>query len=233
MNSPTRFFQALSRLALLVTTLFLIHAGAGCASSVPKPKATKEAEALKQAAAAAQGTNTVSDATNSNSSVSVVLREGDVLRIGFPGNPNLNSVTTIRRDGKIALDLVGEVPAAGLTPIQLKDELVKLYGDQLIDKEVNVFIESSSYPIFVTGAVLRPGKVMANRPLSVLEGIMEAGGFNYGTANLKAVRVMREVDGRMKHYQFNLRKVMNGAESEPFYLKPSDIVYVPERFVWF
>src|SRR5439155_2990718 len=47
---------------------------------------------------------------------SIVLHEGDVVRITFPGAPNLNTVQTIRRDGRIALQLIGEFQAAGMTP---------------------------------------------------------------------------------------------------------------------
>ena len=163
----------------------------------------------------------------------VSLREGDVIRITFPGAPNLNTTAAIRRDGKITLELVGEVTAAGLTPKDLQKELVRLYADQLLDKEIYVTIESSSFPVFVTGAVLHPGKVLSNRPLSALESIMEAGGFDYTRANLKEVRIIRNVDGQMRHYTINLKQVLAGEESKPFYLKPSDIVYVPERFTWF
>lgn len=163
----------------------------------------------------------------------ISLREGDVIRITFPGAPNLNTTAAIRRDGKITLELVGEVTAAGLTPKDLQKELVRLYSDQLIDKEVYVTIESSSFPVFVTGAILHPGKILSNRPISALEAIMEAGGFDYTRANLKSVQVIREVDGQMHHYTINLKQVLAGEETKPFHLKPSDIIYVPERFTWF
>jgi protein involved in polysaccharide export with SLBB domain len=62
---------------------------------------------------------------------------------------------------------------------------------------------------------------------------MEAGGFDYNTANLKDVQIHRTEEGRMKTIRLNLKKVMDGKEEQPFYLKPSDIVYVPERFQMF
>jgi hypothetical protein len=34
----------------------------------------------------------------------------------------------------------------------------------------------------------------------------------------------------MKNYKINLKAVLDGKESEPFYLKPADIIYIPERF---
>jgi hypothetical protein len=57
----------------------------------------------------------------------LVLREGDTVRISFPGSPNLNAVQQIRRDGKVSLPLVGEFQAAGLTPVQMEKEPIKLY----------------------------------------------------------------------------------------------------------
>jgi polysaccharide export outer membrane protein len=161
----------------------------------------------------------------------LTLREGDVVKISIPGAPNLDTVQTIRRDGRIALALVGEVQATGLKPVELQAELVKLYAPQLVSKEVIVSVVSSSFPAFITGAVLRPGKIIADHPLTALEAIMEAGGPDYTKANLKAVVIIRqEADGKTQNYTLNLKLVIEGKQNEPFYLKPSDIVYVPEGF---
>ncbi len=164
---------------------------------------------------------------------SLVLREGDTVRISFPGAPSLDTLQPIRRDGMISLKLVGEFKAAGLTPTEIEKELIKLYGPQLQTKEVTVSVESSAFPVYVTGAVLRPGKIMSDRPLTALEAIMEAGGFDYTKANLKSVRVIRTENGRTEHYTLNLKRALSGEETQQFNLKPSDIVYVPERFSWF
>ncbi len=172
-------------------------------------------------------------ATTSAQGEKLVLREGDTIRISFPGAPNLNTVQPIRRDGKVALQLVGEVTAAGLTPSELEKKLLELYGPQLQTKEVSVALESSAFPVYVSGAVQRPGKIVSDRPLTAVEAIMEAGGFNYSTANLKKVRVIRHVNGKPVYFTINMKPMMNGTASESFPLKPSDIIYVPERFSWF
>jgi polysaccharide export outer membrane protein len=163
----------------------------------------------------------------------IILREGDMLKITFPGAPNLNDSQQIRRDGKIALSMVGEVVAAGLTPANLEKEILKLYSSQLVTKEVTVTVTSSSFPVFVTGAVIRPGKILSDHPITALEAIMEAGGFDYTKADLGHVRVVRNAKGGTKNYTLNLRQVFEAKQSTPFYLKPSDIVYVPEKFSWF
>ena len=170
---------------------------------------------------------------SSNSSEAIALREGDVLKISFPGTPNLDATQQIRRDGKIVLSLVGEVTAAGMSPAELEKELIKLYSSQLVSKEVTVTLVSSSFPVFVTGAVIRPGKILSDHPITALEAIMEAGGFDYTKANLSAVTVIRNEGGHLKNHTLNLKLVLQGKQSTPFYLKPADIVYVPEKFSWF
>jgi polysaccharide export outer membrane protein len=168
-----------------------------------------------------------------NNPDSYILREGDTLRISFPGSPNLNTIQPIRTDGKINLPLVGEVQAAGLTPVGLQKNLIDLYAPQLTSKEVIVEVQSSSFPVYVTGAVLRPGKIVSNHPLTALEAIMEAGGPDYTKANLKNVSVIRQEGNQTKNYLLNLKRVMDGKVSQPFYMKPADIIFVPEKFSWF
>jgi polysaccharide biosynthesis/export protein len=163
----------------------------------------------------------------------ITLREGDDLKISFPGSANLDTTQQIRRDGKISLPLVGEVQAAGETPDELQQSLIKLYAPQISSKEVIVTVESSAFPVYVTGCVIRPGKISSDKPMTALEAVMEAGGFDYEKANLRNVRVIRSEDGVSKSYTLNLKMALNGNEDKPFYLKPSDIVYVPEKFSWF
>jgi polysaccharide export outer membrane protein len=209
-STPAWLAQAGRPAALALAVLAL----AGCQATQPGLQ-----QAMQQAAARPEA---------------VPLREGDVLRVTFPGSPNLDTQPQpIRRDGNISLPLIGEVKAAGLTPGELEKVLVEKYSPQLVIKEVRVNVVASSYSVYVTGAVLRPGKVTSDHPLSALEAIMEAGGPDYTKANLKAVTVIRHEDGKTQNYTLNLRNVLKGQSAEPFYLKPSDIVYVPERFTWF
>jgi polysaccharide export outer membrane protein len=163
----------------------------------------------------------------------LTIHEGDGLKISFPSAPNLDTTQQVRRDGRITLSMVGEVLAAGLTPAALEQELVKLYAAQLVSKEVSVTVVSSSFSIYVSGAVLRPGKIMSDRPISALEAIMEAGGFDNVKANMRAVVVTRQEGGQYKNYTLDLKQVLEGKQTQPFLLKASDVVYVPERFSMF
>jgi polysaccharide export outer membrane protein len=167
---------------------------------------------------------------NSAPDTSMKLSEGDIVRIVFPGATNLNMLQQIRRDGKMSLPLVGEVTAAGLTPDELEKEVLRLYEPLLVQKEVRVSLDSSAYPVYVSGAVLRPGRIMLDRPMTALEAISDAG-INHARANLKKVKVTRRDGSTLQHYELNLKDVMEGKNSTPFYLKPADVIFVPEKAI--
>lgn len=129
--------------------------------------------------------------------------------------------------------MVGEVVASGQTPSELEKKLLELYSSQLVSKEVTVTVVSSSFSVYVSGAVFKPGKVVSDHPMSALEAVMEAGGFDASKADMQAVRIVRVQDGSTRTYIVNLKVALEGGPSEPFYLKRSDIVHVPEKFSWF
>src|SRR5271166_5851627 len=105
------------------------------------------------------------------------LNPGDVVKISFPAAPELNQSQKIGTDGTLSLPLIGEVHAAGKSPGELQSELANLYKPQLQDNEVLVTLETRALPVVVSGAVQKPGKIVFERPATVLEAIMEAGGF--------------------------------------------------------
>jgi polysaccharide biosynthesis/export protein PslD len=51
----------------------------------------------------------------------LILGAGDVLDFKFFYNPELNDSQTVRFDGKISLQLIGEVMAQGKAPIELQE----------------------------------------------------------------------------------------------------------------
>jgi polysaccharide export outer membrane protein len=166
-------------------------------------------------------------------SQSSALKEGDTLRISFSGAHTLDSTQTVRQDGKITLDMVGEIKAAGLTPQQLEQEILKAYGDQLVVKEVSVTVQTAVFKVFVTGAVLRPGPIISERVETPLEAVIEAG-IDTSKSNLKKVTVIREhEDGKTEKFTLNLDAVMKGKSTKPFILKSMDKIIVPEKFTLF
>ena len=160
------------------------------------------------------------------------IREGDGLKISFPGAPNLDSAQQVRADGVITLDIVGEVKVVGLTPKELEQKLAKLYSTQLVSNEVTVAVTSSSFDVFVSGAVTRPGKITTTKPITALQAIMESG-FDAATANLQSVMIIRETNGKYNYLTLNLQLILDGKETQPFYLRPSDTVKVSKKITVF
>jgi len=160
------------------------------------------------------------------------LNPGDVIRITFPGAPELNQTQKIGTDGSLSLPLIGEIHVAGKTPGQLQGELANLYKPQLQDNEVLVAVESRAVPVVVSGAVQRPGKIVFERPATLLEAIMEAGGFT-PQADLKKVSVIRIVKGEHQTELFDLRPVLRGQSTRATYVSGGDVIYVPEKLLNF
>ncbi len=162
------------------------------------------------------------------------VQPGDVVRIQFPSAPSLNTEQQVQSDGTIALPLGGSLPVQGRTPPQIEADVLSRYGAQLVVPEVSVSVQSAGFPVYVSGAVLRPGRVQCRESVTLLEAIAEAGGAAEGRADLRNVKVVRQLEGgRTKTYIINLAEALRGGPSDQFYLRPSDVVYVPERFSFY
>lgn len=158
----------------------------------------------------------------------VTLSPGDVIKLSFPGSTELNQSQKIRADGKVSLPLVGEVTASGKTVPTFQTELTKLYKTQLRNNEVLVTLESGTATVVVSGYVSKPGKFSFDRPTTVFQAIMEAGGVSeYG--NLGKVRLIRTLSGQQHTQTLNLKSAMSGETTKVYYVKDGDVVYVSQR----
>jgi polysaccharide biosynthesis/export protein len=208
-RSPETFFfklQSLSYTAGFISILtFLAFAGAGCQTEVNSTTLSGQAEVPRH----------------------VILASGDVVKLTFSSAPELNQSQKVRADGKLSLPLIGEVDAAGKTVGQLQSELIQLYKSQLKTPEVTVSLEGSVTTVTVSGAVAKPGKLAFERPTTVFQAIMNAGGpSEYG--NLRHVRLHRIVNGVQRSQVFDLHGMLRGEETKPFYVRDGDIIYVPQ-----
>ncbi len=158
----------------------------------------------------------------------LTLGPGDVIEIKFYYVPELNETQTVRPDGKIALQLIGEVEVQGKTPVEVREELVRFYTPQLKRPEVSVIVRSmANRRVYVGGHVNRPGLVDMPTRLTALEAILNAGGFDVRTAEVGNVVIIRHKDGKRYGCALDLRGALEGKEVQPFFLEPQDIVYVP------
>jgi protein involved in polysaccharide export with SLBB domain len=206
---PQTFFltlQGLSKVAGFISILtLLVFAGAGCQTDTNTTTFSGQAEVPRH----------------------VILASGDVVKLTFSAAPELNQSQKVRADGKLSLPLVGEVDAAGKTVGQLQGELVELYKPQLKTPEVTVSLEASLTTVVVSGAVNKPAKIAFERPTTVFQAIMEAGGpSEFGT--LKHVRLIRTVNGVQRSQVMNVHDTLLGQGTKPFYVRDGDVIYVPQ-----
>ena len=165
-----------------------------------------------------------------NSSPANSLAIGDVLRFTYVGAPEFNQVQKVRPDGQVSLPTVGNIRAAGRSVNSLQASLTSLYGPHLNDPSVFVAVEKPAALVYVSGEVNAPGKYELDRPLTAFSAVMEAGGFSK-LANPKQVFVIRNQGGKESRYTLNLNNTLSGIDTQPFYLRPNDVVYV-KRSNW-
>ncbi len=158
------------------------------------------------------------------------LQPGDNLDIKFFYNPELNENVTIRPDGKISLQLIEEVQAAGLTPAQLDDLLTKQYATQLKQATLTVIIkEFGGQRIYVGGEVNSPQVLEVVGRVNALQAIFNAGGFKDNAKMSSVMIVSRGPQNEALVKKVDLKKALNGNLPENDYLlKPFDMVYVPK-----
>jgi protein involved in polysaccharide export with SLBB domain len=162
----------------------------------------------------------------------IFLSPGDELEIRFFYTPELNTIQTIRPDGKISLQLIGEVMAQGKTPAALKDELTKSFSKVIKQIDVTVIVQKfGDRRVYVGGAVRTPGAFPLIDHLSVLEAVMLAGGVDTVHGNYNNLIVIRFRDGAWSAGKVDLTTLLHGGTTEPIYLRPQDIVFVPETRV--
>jgi len=155
-----------------------------------------------------------------------LIYPGDELEIAFREAPELSIVRTVRRDGRMNLRFLGDVEVVGKTPPELQKELQQRYSKHVQASDVSVTIRSNP-PVFVSGAVMRPGRFLMDYPMTAFQAVAEAGGFDEEEAETRNVLVIRHDNGQRFGYSINMRPSLAGKSDPVFHLRPFDIVYVP------
>jgi polysaccharide export outer membrane protein len=152
----------------------------------------------------------------------------DVLDIAVWNNTAISRTMPVRPDGRISLPLLNEVQAAGLTPPQLRDVLMRRLSDYMPSPEVSVIVrEVHSFKVSVIGEVKTPGRYELKSRATVLDVLAQAGPFT-DFASRARIFVIRSNGTAVKRIPFNYNKVVSSdAPDGNFYLEPGDIVVVP------
>jgi polysaccharide export outer membrane protein len=160
----------------------------------------------------------------------VRLSPGDSIKVTFAEESDLDQTQKIRRDGKVSLPLIGELTAAGKRLMDLQREIISRYEGKLDNPEVLVTLESGTATAIVSGFANKPGKVEFDRPKTVYQAIMDAGGVSdYGS--LRNIHLTRIINGEQRTETINLRPIIHGEPTKPEYVQDGDVIYISRS--WF
>jgi len=156
------------------------------------------------------------------------IGSGDKLRIDVYKETELSHDLQVRPDGRITMPLIGDLTAAGQTPIQLQHRLADLLKDYVSNPTVTVMVvEVADRVVYVMGEVNTPGAVPLKGPMTVMQALAVAGGFKE-FANTKGIKVLRKNGSpdRVETIPFNYKAALR-ADAQVLYLVEGDTVVVP------
>ena len=118
--------------------------------------------------------------------------------------------------GRVSIPLVGIVHVAGLTPLQMEEQVkTGLRGRYLRDPQVSVnLVEAVSQVVTVTGEVKNPGTFPVVGRMTLLQSIALAKG-QTDIANLRYVVIFRAVHGTNYAALYDVRAIMAGRYPDP------------------
>jgi len=155
------------------------------------------------------------------------LSPGDVLEVSVWKEADLLKQVIIAPDGTISLPLVETIMAAGKTVTELKKIITEKLNSYIADPAVNVaLIKNDGNIFFVIGKVNKPGPIVANRHIDVLQALSLAGGLTV-FAKESSIYVQRRVGNEIKLFPFDYDDVLDGDNlNQNIVLQPGDTVTV-------
>jgi len=149
----------------------------------------------------------------------------DLLYIAVWKNEALSRQVPVRPDGMISLPLVNDVHAEGMTPMELRNVLIKRFSEYMPNPEVSVIVqEIHSTKASVLGEVAHPGRYDLKGRTTVLDLLAAAGGLTEFASRSRIV-VLRDGGERVRRIRFNYDKAMEDGDAN-FELRPGDILLV-------
>lgn len=155
----------------------------------------------------------------------------DDLLVSILPEPVIEREVVVRPDGRISVDLIGDVMASGHTTEEIAEEIRDKISRFKRDAVVTVAVTASrSSTITVFGQVVRPGSVVLDRETRLAEAIGTVGGTNL-FASIGRIRVVRHTRAETKVLNVNLRDIQYGDQSSNYLLQDGDIVVVPPNAI--
>jgi polysaccharide biosynthesis/export protein len=141
---------------------------------------------------------------------------GDTLQINVFQVADLSGERPVDLTGHISMPLIGNIKAAGLTTAEL-DSLIteRLRARYLQNPDVSVGLkESTRRNITLAGAVRAPGLYPVNGPLTLVQAVALARGYDEN-ANPRQVAIVRTIDGKRQGAAFDLISIQRGRMDDP------------------
>jgi len=150
----------------------------------------------------------------------------DVLRVDVWKETDISRAVPVRPDGKISLPLLNDVQAAGLTAMELANNITEGLKKFINNPQVTVTVtEINSRRVYVTGEVTKPGAYSLLPNMTALQALTSASGFTQ-FANPKKIYVLRNENGKQVKHPFNYKAVLDGKQDD-IPLQPGDTIVVP------
>jgi polysaccharide export outer membrane protein len=160
------------------------------------------------------------------------IQPGDELDIKLFYNPELNESLTVRPDGKISMQLIDEIQAAGLTPGELDQQLTEKYSRELKKPAVTVIVKSFiNQQVFVGGEVNQQGFVKLTAGMTPLQAVLGAGGIKETGDLSSAIIIRKGPENQPVPVTVNLKQAIFGGKQAAMQLQPQDVVYVPKTAI--
>jgi polysaccharide export outer membrane protein len=162
----------------------------------------------------------------------IVLGVGDIIDINVWEQKDLSTEATIRPDGTITMPLVGDMPARGKTPTQLRDDIKKALANYLklqAGNEVTVAVKTyNSYRFTVNGEVSRPGLYTNIDYLRVADALALAGGLTRFAKRNGIVILRSDAKGNQQSIPIDFDLVASGKRRDMnIWILANDVIYVP------
>ena len=154
---------------------------------------------------------------------------GDVLEITTWKEPDFTREDVlVRIDGKISFPLLNDLPAAGLSPMELKYNIEAGLKSYVSNPVVSVHVTNPiSQKFYILGEVQRTGEYPLVKHLTVLQAFALAGGFTEW-ASKKEIILLRHEGGKDKIFRINYKEITKGQDfGQNLKLQTDDTIIVP------
>lgn len=158
------------------------------------------------------------------------LEPGDTIELRFLSNSELNEQAQIRPDGRISMQIVGELRLSGLTIAQATELVEKTFKDTLKQPSVSLQVRTfANRRVFVAGEVARPGVIPLVGEQTAIGAIAEAGGFKLSAKRNEIIVIRRGPNDMPEQIRISMNgSGSNAPQAAAFRLAPLDVVVVAE-----